>query len=174
MGLADAIFDALGDLPKPTGRANLAKALRGSKAKMVVKLGLDRLEAYGFFQEHKEGEVLAALDQLLADGRLEMRGRKYPKLWIAGREAPGRASKSKRSSKRTQSELAKALENYRRRTAKRLKWKPYMVFHRKVIRGIEAHEPRTLEDLARVPGLGPAKVERFGEDILDLVRRYGA
>lgn len=174
MGLADAIYEALGDLPKPTGRANLAKALRGSKAKLVVKLGLDRLEAHGFFQEHAEAEVLAALDQLLADGRLEVRGRKYPKLWVAGRAAPGRAGATRRGSKRTQSELAKALENYRRRTAKRLAWKPYMVFHRKVIRGIEAHDPRTLEDLARIPGLGPAKVERFGEDILDLVRRHSA
>jgi ATP-dependent DNA helicase RecQ len=175
-GLSQQIFASLGDLPKPTGRANLARALRGSNAKSVLKLGLNRLEAHGQFSDSKESEVLAALDELLGRGILETRGRKYPKLWITGRPVPQRASRGAAKTKRksTQSELAKALENYRRRTAKRLKWKPYMVFHRKVIRGIEQHQPRTLEELARVPGLGPAKLERFGEDILDLVQRSNA
>jgi superfamily II DNA helicase RecQ len=48
-----------------------------------------------------------------------------------------------------------------------------MVFHRKVIAGIERHQPRDLAGLATIPGLGPAKIEQFGEDILDIIRRVG-
>ena len=148
--------------------------MRGSKAKSVSKLGLHRLPSYGELARFKEAEVLAALDQLLAEGRLERRGRKYPKLWVAGRTAAAR-SRSKRSSSSStrpkRSELARELENYRRRTARRLNWKPYMVFHRKVITAVDRQRPQTLEELERIPGLGPAKVERFGEDILALMRQ---
>ena len=47
-----------------------------------------------------------------------------------------------------------------------------MVFQRRVIKAIEAHPPETLDDLARIPGLGPAKIERFGEQLLELVRTH--
>jgi hypothetical protein len=48
-----------------------------------------------------------------------------------------------------------------------------MVFQRRVIVSIDRQRSTSLADLARIPGLGPAKIERFGEDILELVRRYG-
>jgi ATP-dependent DNA helicase RecQ len=174
-GLEERTLEGLADLDKPVGRLNLARALRGSKAKSVTKLGLARLAAYGDFAEFKEAEVLAALDLLLEGGQLERRGRKYPKLWLAGRPVParggGRAGSKKGTTKSRRSELARALENYRQRSARRLKWKPYMVFHRKVITAVDRQRPTTLEELARIPGLGPAKVERFGEDILALIRQ---
>lgn len=45
-----------------------------------------------------------------------------------------------------------------------------MVFQKAVIMAIDRDEPESLEALARIPGLGPAKIERFGEEILELVR----
>ena len=48
-----------------------------------------------------------------------------------------------------------------------------MVFQRKVMLAIERTEPRSLAELERIPGLGPAKVARFGHDILELVRAHG-
>jgi len=47
-----------------------------------------------------------------------------------------------------------------------------MVFQKAVIMAIDREEPESLEALARIPGLGPSKVERFGDDILDLVRTH--
>ncbi|PRP90413.1 ATP-dependent DNA helicase RecQ [Enhygromyxa salina] len=173
-GLAEAILTALQDLQKPTGRLNLTRALRGSKAKSMRQLGLDRFAHHGAFADHKEAEVLAALDALLASGALVIKGRKYEKLWVAGATqspTPGRAPASRKG--RARSELARELENYRRRVARRLACKPYMVFHRKVIAAVDRQRPQTLEDLARVPGLGAIKIDEYGEDILDLTRRLG-
>ena len=48
-----------------------------------------------------------------------------------------------------------------------------MVFQRKVLLEIDRVEPQSLAELERIPGLGPAKVERFGDDILELVRAHG-
>ena len=48
-----------------------------------------------------------------------------------------------------------------------------MVFQRAAMLAIDREEPSTLDELARIPGLGPAKIERFGEDILEIVREHG-
>ena len=96
-------------------------------------------------------------------------------LWLAGRpvrqprdpDAPQRAPRRPRYTP-----MVRALDNYRRRTARRLKWKPYMVFQRRVILAIDRQRPESLEDLARIPGLGDAKIARFGEELLDLIRQH--
>jgi ATP-dependent DNA helicase RecQ len=64
------------------------------------------------------------------------------------------------------------LENYRRRKARSLKWKPYMVFQLRVILAVDDRRPQSVNELARIPGLGVAKIDRFGEDIIDLVREF--
>jgi ATP-dependent DNA helicase RecQ len=64
------------------------------------------------------------------------------------------------------------LDRYRRRMARQLKWKTYMVFQRSVITAIDLQRPASREDLARIAGLGPSKIARFGDDILAVVRRH--
>jgi ATP-dependent DNA helicase RecQ len=69
-------------------------------------------------------------------------------------------------------ELMAELEGYRLKMARALRWKAYMVFQDRVIAAIEEERPRSLAALERVPGLGPAKIARFGRDILEMVRRH--
>ena len=42
----------------------------------------------------------------------------------------------------------------------------YVVFHNATLEEIAAREPRTLAELAAVPGVGPSKLERYGEEVL--------
>ncbi len=42
----------------------------------------------------------------------------------------------------------------------------YLVFHNTTLEEIAARRPRTLDELAAVPGVGPAKLERYGEGVL--------
>ncbi len=202
----DQIVSGVDRLSRPVGRRNLAQALRGGKAKSLSRGGLLTMPEYGVLSEHSEDEIVAAIDELLSEGRLQRTGQRYPTVWIPGkpirstaksssRLAPddetdsgggsfgnsggsfgnGRASSSgrkKAASKRYGGDIARALENYRKRTARSLKWKPYMVFQKNVMLSIDREEPETLEELERILGMGPAKVERFGEDILGLVRQH--
>jgi DNA helicase-2/ATP-dependent DNA helicase PcrA len=39
------------------------------------------------------------------------------------------------------------------------------------LRGIAERRPTTLRDLAACPGIGPLKLERYGEDLLALLER---
>ena len=42
----------------------------------------------------------------------------------------------------------------------------YVVFHNSTLEEIAGRRPRSLAELASVPGVGPAKLERYGEDVL--------
>ena len=81
--------------------------------------------------------------------------------------------RGKSASRRFGGDVARALDRYRRDRARSLGWKTYMVFQRRVLMAIDRDEPDSLEALARIPGLGPMKLERFGEDILEIVRVHG-
>lgn len=63
------------------------------------------------------------------------------------------------------------LDSYRKKKARELKWKAYMVFQNKVIEAIDDARPQSLRDLEKISGLGPAKIEKFGKDILGIVTK---
>lgn len=178
----DVIVAAVDRLSRPVGRRNLAQALRGGKAKSLARGGLLTMPEYGTLSEYDEDRLVAGIDTLLARGRLERTGKKYPTVWMPGKpvRAPrtrggdgGSAARpAKQKSSRFGGDIARALDNYRRRRARKLGWKTYMVFQRAAMLAIDREEPATLDELARIPGLGPAKIERFGEDILAIVREH--
>jgi ATP-dependent DNA helicase RecQ len=43
----------------------------------------------------------------------------------------------------------------------------YVVFHNATLEEIAARRPRTLDELAAVPGVGPAKLARYGREVLE-------
>jgi len=42
----------------------------------------------------------------------------------------------------------------------------YVVFHNSTLEEIAERGPRTLAELAAVPGVGPTKLERYGPEVL--------
>ncbi len=173
------IVQAVDRLRRPVGRLNLARALRGGRAKSLARGGLLTLPEYGSLKAYDEASVVAAIDELLSTGVLMRTGRKYPTVWIAGKpvrakvESTASPDKPAARARRGGAGLvARKLDDYRKRTARKLKWKPYMVMQRKALLAIDKTQPDSLDALLKIPGLGPAKVERFGAEILDIVRRY--
>jgi DNA helicase-2/ATP-dependent DNA helicase PcrA len=59
-----------------------------------------------------------------------------------------------------------ALREWRRGRAKADDVPAYIVFHDSTLAEIAMVQPRTIADLARVAGVGPAKLERYGEEVL--------
>ena len=170
----EIILAALAAHGRPVGKGTLAKALRGSRAKAVETHGLQRLPQHGALAEASEAAIVATLEQLVRERRLVRRGRKYPTVAIAGATSPprrARAASLRRGNPRI-SGVALELDTYRKRVARQLKWKSYMVFQRATIAAIDAQRPTSKEALARIAGLGPVKIARFGDDILAVVRRH--
>jgi ATP-dependent DNA helicase RecQ len=47
---------------------------------------------------------------------------------------------------------------------------PYVIFHDRTLAAIAAARPSAAEELARVKGVGPAKLAAYGEELLRLIR----
>jgi ATP-dependent DNA helicase UvrD/PcrA len=59
-----------------------------------------------------------------------------------------------------------ALKSWRLERAKADDVPAYVVFHNSTLAAIAEHAPTSLGELAQVPGVGPAKLERYGEEVL--------
>ena len=59
-----------------------------------------------------------------------------------------------------------ALKRWRLATAKAEERPAYVIFHNSTLAEIVRRAPRTREELAEVPGVGPAKLERYGDQVL--------
>jgi DNA helicase II / ATP-dependent DNA helicase PcrA len=66
-------------------------------------------------------------------------------------------------------ELFEALRAWRTEVARRNAVAPYLVFHDRHLQVLAGRKPTTLTELAGCPGIGPAKLERYGDDLLDLI-----
>jgi DNA helicase-2/ATP-dependent DNA helicase PcrA len=66
-----------------------------------------------------------------------------------------------------------ALRTWRSEESSRIAKPAYVVFDNKTLAAIAAARPGSLGELAEVSGVGPAKLERYGEAVLDVVRGAG-
>ena len=59
-----------------------------------------------------------------------------------------------------------ALKRWRLERSKADEIPAYVVFHNSTLAEIAARRPQSISELASVPGVGPTKLERYGEDVL--------
>jgi DNA helicase-2/ATP-dependent DNA helicase PcrA len=50
---------------------------------------------------------------------------------------------------------------------------PYVIFHDSTLTAIAERRPHNLADLARIAGIGPTKLDRYGADVIGIVVRAG-
>jgi len=65
--------------------------------------------------------------------------------------------------------LGERLREWRSRRARRDGVPPYIVFHDRVLHEIAEARPSTMGELGQIAGVGPAKLERYGDDVLAAV-----
>ncbi|EMO58911.1 HRDC domain protein [Leptospira santarosai str. CBC1416] len=110
--------------------------------------------------------------------KVKIVGDKYPKLILASTvivKTPRR--KKEPDTDGTQKILSaknviQELKNFRDREARRRKWKKFMVLQNPVIVQIAKVMPTTPEELSLIKGMGSAKVEKFGNDILKILEKW--
>ncbi len=129
---------------------------------------------------------------LTADGRRVARGESRPELALpagprarassgrrtsraAGRGASGtEAPSAERSLEPSElidadPELLARLKGWRTEEARRKGMPPYVIFHDSTLVALAAARPRHREELRQVRGIGPAKLEAYGEALLQLL-----
>jgi len=91
------------------------------------------------------------------------RSRFLEELGVTARAAP--------AAKQDWSPDAQRLREWRLERAKADGVPPYVVFHDSVLHAIAELRPSSLGELAQISGVGPAKLERYGDDLLAAVSR---
>jgi DNA helicase-2/ATP-dependent DNA helicase PcrA len=93
-----------------------------------------------------------------AESRLERSRRTAPSGGFVGRDTPSESS-----------ELVDALRAWRLERCRADAVPAYVVLHDATLNDIASAQPSTSKDLARIAGIGPTKLERYGDDILAIV-----
>jgi ATP-dependent DNA helicase RecQ len=165
------------------GVAHLAAVLGGDDNEKVRGLGHDRLSVFGIASPEEVvllrpvARALIARDALRADayGGLSFGPGAKPilkgeeSLTIAVPPPRKRASRRGRGADGPADPLFEALRARRRELAAEAGMPPYVIFHDSTLRGIAEARPASLLELARVQGVGEAKLNRYGEAMLAVV-----
>lgn len=176
------------------GMKMAVRLLRGEDDERLRRSGLAATTTFGLLRERSDAWLQRALGrcvtagwvafagdthpvvQLTADGAAVMRGER-PARWLPPAEqAPAGGPARRRSAPVTHDEAAlspeesarfEALRAARLDIAQREGVPAYVVAHDRTLRELSRLQPDSITALHAVPGLGPAKIERYGEALLD-------
>ncbi|MDP9365029.1 MAG: HRDC domain-containing protein, partial [Chloroflexota bacterium] len=185
-GDALAVLEAVKTLPFPMGKAGLTKLVLGS---VESRVRADRSPAFGALAGLPKGKVEGLIDRLIEDGYLHRdldhefklislteKGAAATEEDIAGYDRRPRGGAAvpavgdgEGDLDEVGAELLGRLEGWRRDRASRDAMPPYVVAHNSTLREVATARPRTAEELGRVKGFGPARVEKYGDEVLAIV-----
>ena len=183
------------------GAAHLVDVLLGGDTARIRELGHSSLSVYGIGKELERNQWRSLIRQLVAKGYLlsdaESRGGlrfgpdhlvkpllkgeaslalRLPPAAKERRQAP----KGERGAAAPAQELAEegrerfeALRSWRLEQARTQGVPPYVVFHDRTLIEIASRQPTTLMELGTVTGVGQAKLERYGEAVLQVLQAAG-
>jgi len=178
------------------GMQHVIANLRGESTERMVSLGHDRVSTFGVGKDHTTVEWQSVARQLLAQGKLDVEP-KYGTLRLNGASravfegatvwlrVETRTPKSKKRGKTggaisvgkivdREHPLVGALRDWRTARATAGKVPPFVILHDTTLMAIASRRPANEEELGEVPGIGEKKIERYGAELLDLVRRHAA
>ncbi|WP_153117263.1 DNA helicase RecQ [Rhodocyclus tenuis] len=177
------------------GAGHLIDLLRGKKTEKMTQYGHDALPTFGVGADIDESGWRSIFRQLLAAGLLEADASAYGALVLSENARPilrGEAelrlrrprprkkaggSKERRSSGSaagfdSDDPLIQVLRVWRAEKAKEQGVPAYVILHDRSLRELALLRPADAEALLDVPGIGVAKAERYGADVLTLVARH--
>lgn len=178
------------------GQAYIVDVLLGIENERIAQFGHDRISTFGIGAEHDNRAWRAILRQLIALRfvDVDLAGHGGLSIAPAGRDflrdkpalmlrvpPPPRARRNKTARGATQStvtetdrDLFEALRRKRTELARAQNVPPYVIFHDKTLIELAATRPGSRNDMASIPGVGDAKLNRYGEAFLAVIAGHGS
>ena len=179
------------------GIAYVNRVLLGSGDKRIGKFGHNRLSVYGIVDDYDRNGLRGIAEMLIERGLLAkeegslgvIRVTPEGRAWLRSGESLAMDVRADDSPARTAplSErpldtglsagdqiLFEDLRALRRRLAEERGSPAFVVFSDAALRGLATARPTTPEAMLRVSGVGPAKLEQYGEAFLAAIREYAA
>jgi ATP-dependent DNA helicase RecQ len=172
------------------GAAYIIDILRGARTERVLSAGHDALSVYGIGKHRRVDEWRNLARALLHQGLiseaqdgysvLSLNAHSWPVLRgefpvsIARAVKPARRSQDRTRASTTDDSLFERLRALRKRLADENGLPPYVIFHDSTLREMAEHMPLDLDQFAALPGVGQAKLARYGEPFIAAVREHRA
>ncbi|MBP0615504.1 DNA helicase RecQ [Jiella mangrovi] len=176
------------------GQAYTIDVLIGATNERILQFGHDQISTFGIGTEYDKRAWRAILRQLIAlrlvavdlagHGGLSIAplGRTFlrekPTLMLRV-PSPPRARREKAGRTQTQSAIAEgdrdlfqALRQTRMELAREQNVPPYVIFHDKTLIALAASRPTSRGEMAKVPGVGQAKLDRYGDAFLEVIAEH--
>ena len=176
------------------GQAYVVDVLLGVENERIARSGHDRISTFGIGTEHDNRTWRAILRQLIALRLVDVDLAGHGGLSIApaGRDflrdkpvlmlrvpAPPRARRGKVARAAAQSAVAEAdrglfqaLRQKRLEIARAQNLPPYVIFHDRTLIELAAAKPSSRAEMADVPGVGEAKLDRYGPAFLAVIAEH--
>lgn len=182
---AKMALSCVGRMKGRFGVTMVAKVLKGSRDKRLLEFGLDRLSTYGLMKHLPEKEISDWLYWLVAEGYLRLSEGQYPVVSLTANALPvleGRemimqrvratVRQSSASDSAASTPLFEALRQWRKEKAAAEGVPPFMLFFDATIREIANVQPQTAEQLLAVKGIGAAKADKYGGELIGIIQAF--
>ena len=181
------------------GAGHIMDILRGKATDKVKQFGHEQISTFGLGAEFKEPELRSVLRQLIATGALHVDAERYNTLHLLAparpilrgeqavslraASAPPTRERARRQRTRgaalppaaaeldaaAQARFA-ALKAWRGEVAREHNLPAFVIFHDATLTAIAERAPSSLADLAGITGIGAAKLDKYGPEVLRVCR----
>lgn len=171
------------------GAVYLIDIMLGKTNERIVRLGHDKLSAYGKGKELSEKEWASVFRQLVAMGYLSVDMERYGSIKLTPESAnvlkgavnislrKDHPRSEKKSKVRAASKLVdpksiglfEALRAQRMKLAKELGVPPYVIFHDSTLKAMAETRPVSIEEMGRISGVGEHKLAKYGRVFLEII-----
>ncbi|NMB42101.1 MAG: DNA helicase RecQ [Firmicutes bacterium] len=161
------------------GAGLVAEILKGSKNKRLLRLRFDKLSTYGLMSEYTLQEIRDLINLLAAEGYLVFTGGEFPVLKLGRKAVPVLKGNEKvwqrlpkKREMRKESALFDKMRLLRKEIAQREGVPPYIVFPDSTLHELCEFLPQDRDSMLRIKGIGQVKMERFGEEFLQVIKEH--
>jgi ATP-dependent DNA helicase RecQ len=173
------------------GAGHIIDVLRGSKSQKVLKFRHEKLSTYGIGTLYSARQWRHLSRQFIQKGLLiyqyEHGSLKLtPKAWevlrtkeiVMGRLEEAKKEKEDKSKREREAlpsydpPLFEALRKKRKELADQANLPPFTIFHDRTLKELASRIPKTQNELADIYGIGAAKLEKYGDIFLEVIKQY--
>jgi ATP-dependent DNA helicase RecQ len=174
------------------GAVHVVDVLLGKSTDKVMQHRHDRLSVFGIGTELEAIAWRSVMRQLIVQGYLRADPERFGALVLAEKSrvllrgevsvllrkdvaltAPAKKVRAARADvAEADRDLWEALRGCRQQLASEHKVPPYVIFHDATLMQIMARRPRDEHELLGISGVGQAKLQRYGEAFLSVIREY--
>ena len=159
------------------GISVLIDILRGIKGPKVINYELNKVTTYGLMKEYSSNFIKSIIKNLLELKYIDLKPGTYSMLILNNRSIKVLKSEEqvfmkleKMEDEVINKDIYNALKSWRKIKAIKENIRPYIIFSDRTLIDISNIKPYDTESLMNIRGMGEKKLQKYGEEILELIR----